>query len=134
MIAQQTLGRIFIWLGVLAWAPYIYLLAIGQKVSVFPFLALHLTGLFSGIKLRSKPATTSVDDAVVQEGRTRRLISKIMIYLGVLAWVPYFYLTRGLGQDVEITPYLITHLTGVLGGVAVRISISLESFLLREDK
>lgn len=54
-----------------------------------------------------------------------------MIFLGVLAWVPYIYLTRGLGQDVEIAPFLITRLTGVLGGLAVRFSISLDRFLSR---
>ncbi|MBW8011636.1 MAG: hypothetical protein FVQ83_10420 [Chloroflexi bacterium] len=65
MIAQQTWGRILIWLGVLAWAPYIYLLAIGQKVSVLPFLALHLTGLLSGGRLRSKVAIKTGNDTAV---------------------------------------------------------------------
>ena len=59
-------------------------------------------------------------------GRHRRLLSRLLIYLGVLAWAPYFYQTRVLGNDVEISPYLAAHLTGVLSGVALRLSVEIE--------
>ena len=129
-MAQQTWGRILIWLGILAWAPYVYLLAIGQKVSILPFLALHLAGLLSGGRLRSRAAIKTGNESTVQ-GRKRRFASNVLIFLGVLAWAPYIFITRGLGQDIEIAPFLIMHLTGVVGGLAVRFSISLDRFLSR---
>lgn len=49
-----------------------------------------------------------------------------MIYLGVLAWAPYFYLQRFAGQEVEVAPFLAAHLTGVLGGAALRASVELD--------
>jgi hypothetical protein len=59
-------------------------------------------------------------------GRQRILLSKFMIYAGVLAWAPYFYLERVLGQDQNIAPFLAAHLTGVLGGSALRASVEVQ--------
>jgi hypothetical protein len=110
-------GSILIYLGVLAWAPYFYLLSLGQDVSVFPFLAAHLTGVISGGWLRSRSVAKERKD----ENRGLRLTSSALIYLGVLVWAPYFYLTRVLGVDAVITPFLAAHLTGVLSGIGLRV-------------
>ena len=59
----------------------------------------------------------------------RRTLGAILIWLGVLAWAPYFYLEKVLGQDVEIGPFLAAHLTGVLGGAALRASVELDRFM-----
>ena len=48
-----------------------------------------------------------------------------MILLGVLAWAPYLYQTEVLEQSVEISPYLAMHLTGVLGGIILLLSVPL---------
>jgi hypothetical protein len=113
----STWGSILIYLGVLAWAPYFYLLSLGQDVSILPYLAAHLTGIFSGAWLRSRGVPAKGKD----ENRGLRLTSKVLIYLGVLAWAPYFYLTRVAGVDAVITPFLAAHLTGVLSGIGLRV-------------
>lgn len=124
---QRTWGTILTWVGVLAWAPFLALVALQRPVSIFPFLAAHLVGVLGGVWLRSNAdRMQGLDNSRDTFGARRRLISKIMIYLGVLAWAPYFYLERVLGQDVVITPFLAAHLTGVLGGAAVRASVEVE--------
>jgi uncharacterized membrane protein YjjB (DUF3815 family) len=103
------------------------LLALGRPVSIVPFLAAHLVGVLGGLWLRSSAdGLEGLDKAQETFGARRRLVSKIMIYLGVLAWAPYFYIDRVLGQEVVITPFLAAHLTGVLGGAAVRASVEVE--------
>ena len=43
-------GHILILLGILVWAPYLYLkLALGQPVEVMDFLPFHLTGVLGGV-------------------------------------------------------------------------------------
>lgn len=128
-----TAGTIMIWLGVLAWIPFFVLLANGQRVSIFPFLGAHLVGVLGGAALRSNAdRMMGVDRSKSRQGRRRRIAGTIMIYLGVLAWAPYFYLKNVLGQDVAIGPFLAAHLTGVLGGAALRASIELERFMPRK--
>jgi hypothetical protein len=128
---QRAWGAVLIWLGVLAWVPFFILLAVGRDVSIFPFLALHLTGVISGTWLRSR-TDAQAESAQQQPGRRRRIVSRIMIYLGVLAWAPYFYLDRVVGQEVEMGPFLAVHLTGVLGGAALRASVELDRFVRRK--
>lgn len=46
----HTAGHILILLGILVWAPYLYLkLALGQPVEVMDFLPIHLTGVLGGV-------------------------------------------------------------------------------------
>lgn len=129
---QRTWGKTLVWLGVFAWLPFFYLVSLGREVSIFPFLAVHLSGVLGGSWLLSD-ADKKAGIVRTKHGGKRRLVSRIMIYLGVLAWVPYLYLTRGLGQAVEISPFLIAHLTGVLGGSAVRASIELDRFFKKDS-
>lgn len=70
-ISKERLGRMLIWLGVLAWAPYILLMITGETRSVIPFLVLHLTGVIGGIKLRRgdnmvSPQTISINKAITK--------------------------------------------------------------------
>lgn len=131
---RRTWGTILIWIGVLAWLPFFMLLAFGRSVTIFPFLAVHLTGVLGGWWLRTGADRLEGLDKVHDTfGRRRRLFSRILIYLGVLAWAPYFYLERVLGQDVAITPYLAAHLTGVLGGAAVRASVEVERLVKKRQ-
>lgn len=46
----------------------------------------------------------------------RGKVAKGLIWMGVLAWVPYFFVKVILGGEVQILPFLVIHLTGVLGG------------------
>ena len=131
-LSQRAWGKTLVWLGVFAWLPFFYLVSLGREVSIFPFLAVHLTGVLGGSWLLSD-ANKKAGIVRTKHGGKRRLVGRIMIYLGVLAWVPYIYLTRSLGQDIEIRPFLIAHLTGVLGGAAVRASIELERVFKKGD-
>lgn len=54
-MTKYTLGRIFIWIGVLAWAPYFLLnYAVGTHVPVGPFLTVHLIGVLGGSLLSGR--------------------------------------------------------------------------------
>jgi hypothetical protein len=131
---QRKLATGLIWLGVLAWAPFLYFVAARVEVSIFPFLALHLTGVLGGLWLRARAGRLeSVTPAGEVFGRQRILLSKLMIYAGLLAWAPYFYLTRVLSQEQSIAPFLTAHLTGVLGGSALRASVEVQRYLQRRD-
>ena len=45
-------GHIMIFLGILVWAPYLYLkLVLGQPVDVMLYLPYHLTGILGGVML-----------------------------------------------------------------------------------
>ncbi|WP_376788678.1 hypothetical protein [Thermoflexus sp.] len=123
----RWLGNGLILLGVLVWAPFLIAMAMGEDWPFLPFLAAHLTGVLGGWQLRARAATMEGSASTAWEiGRRRRWLSRLLIYLGVLAWAPYFYQTRVLGHEVEIFPYLAAHLTGVLSGVALRLSVEME--------
>jgi len=94
-------------------------------------LGAHLTGVLGGLWLRSKATTERGEQPDKTYGRRRKIISTIMIYLGVLAWAPYFYLKYGLGETVDLTPFLIAHLTGVLGGAILRASVEAQRIYQR---
>jgi hypothetical protein len=119
-ISNKTVGKILIWIGVFAWMPYIVLVIKGIEISIWPFLIIHLVGSIGGGKLHGPLAE---DELII--GKRRRKASKILIYVGVMAWLPYIYLNDVLGQDVLITPYLIVHLTGVISGVLARLSVTI---------
>lgn len=116
-IDKGTWGTVLIYLGVAAWFPYFYLVGVDREVSVLPFLAAHLVGVFSGAWLRSRSVAAREPKPADHK---LRWTSRVLIYLGVLAWAPYFYLTRVLGVDAEIAPFLAAHLTGVLSGIGLR--------------
>lgn len=126
---QRRLANTLIVLGVLAWAPYFYLLSTGESPSFLPYLAAHLTGVLSGAWLRTRN-TNLVGPSF---GQRRKLAARILIILGVLAWAPYFYLSRVGGIEVEIGPFLGAHLTGVLGGSLLRLSVEVQRFLNNSD-
>lgn len=50
----------------------------------------------------------------------RRRIGKILIWIGVLAWVPYMILKYGFGKDVSPFPFLAVHLSGIIPGSILR--------------
>lgn len=127
---RRIVGQSLIWLGVSAWAPFLYFVSNDPPVSIFPFLAAHLIGVLGGAWLRSSADYMEGLDKLRAQHRQRWLfVSRIMIYLGVLAWAPYFYLEKVVGQDVELGPFLAVHLIGVLGGAALRVSIEVERFV-----
>jgi hypothetical protein len=119
----KKIGSALILLGVLAWVPFIYLVAIGQQPSIFPFLIVHLSGVLIGSQLRRSASALKVKLS------RRQMVGRIMIILGVIAWIPYLYQKEILIQPIEIIPYLTAHLTGVLAGIALMLSVPLSRYL-----
>lgn len=132
-ISKERLGRMLIWLGVLAWAPYILLVVTGESPSVILFLVLHLTGVIGGIKLRR-----SDNIGIPEPSRSRkplqRRISNALIFIGIIVWGPYFLMKSSLGEQVEIVPFLIIHLSGIFGGILLRFNFdSLRGMFRNQD-
>lgn len=114
-LTRYRLGTFLIWLGVLAWLPFILLRMAGEKPSLLWVLPLHLLGVVGGSRLRSLarrelPGLASKKSAF-------RLVGHVLIYAGILVWVPYFYLKLVAGGSVEVMDFLPYHLTGIFGGI-----------------
>jgi hypothetical protein len=125
MMNRKNIGMLLIWLGVSSWLPYLYLLAEGRNPLIYPFLAVHLTGVIGGSRLGKSRSPIHTSKMHLR----RQIVGRVMIVLGVAAWAPYLYQKELLSQSVEITPYLIVHLIGVLGGSLMLASVPLMQFL-----
>lgn len=122
---RKKIGFILTLIGVLAWVPFLYLVANGQEPSIFPYLTAHLTGVVGGSQLRRSASPR-------KKVRSRRQVAgRVLILLGVFAWAPYLYQKEILGQSIEMAPYLTAHLTGVLGGIALLLSVPLTQYIQR---
>jgi hypothetical protein len=124
VLLRYRLGTILIWLGVLIWAPFIFLRAMGAKPPFLWFLPFHLLGVIGGSRLRS--AARRELGVALPKKNALHSAGHLMILLGILVWAPYLYSKVVLGHPVEVMNYLPYHLIGVLGGV----SLHLLSFLL----
>lgn len=115
-IAQwKKISTILIWVGVLAWVPFIYLKFSHQDPPLIPFLVFHLTGVIGGARSRSwlRKLETGENPPADRVG----VVGRILVLVGVSAWIPYFIMKYGMDMpDLEITPFLTVHLPGVLGG------------------
>jgi hypothetical protein len=119
----QTIGKILLIMGVLAWVPFSILVAMGEEPSIYPFLAVHLTGVIGGTRLRARGR-----DGEPRKRNRRQVLGRILILLGVLAWAPYLYQKDILGEPIEIGLFLTVHLTGVLTGIALLLSVPLQNY------
>ncbi len=41
---------------------------------------------------------------------------RILIFIGVSAWIPYGVLAYILGRETNVAPFLVVHLSGVIPG------------------
>jgi hypothetical protein len=119
IVLRYRLGTILLWLGVLTWAPFIFLRAIGEKPQFLWFLPFHLVGVIGGSRLRAAASK----ELGMPPGKKNllRVAGHVLIFLGILAWAPYLYLKVVIGQPMEFTSVLPFHLTGVLGGVSLHV-------------
>ncbi len=51
-------------------------------------------------------------------GRNQR-VGRILIWLGVMAWVVYGVMKYVLRMDVSVPPFLVAHLCGVVPGAVL---------------
>lgn len=112
---RYRLGTALIWLGVLTWAPFIVLRIAGEKPSLFLFLPFHLMGVIGGSRVRSMARRELGIDA--PKKNVLRSAGHGLVFLGILVWLPYFYLKLIAQQPVDVMDFLPYHLTGVLGGI-----------------
>ena len=54
MFDSQKMGKVLLIMGVLAWVPFLTLVAMGEEPSIYPFLVVHLTGVIGGTRLRAR--------------------------------------------------------------------------------
>ena len=112
-------SNIFIWIGLLAWVPYIASRLLQFDISVIPFLVMHLIGVIGGIILRRQ----SSQSAAPLSKKTKQLktISTVLLVVGVSVWGVYFGLEWLTGVEREVTPFLMAHLSGVLTGAGIKL-------------
>jgi hypothetical protein len=125
---RYRLGSVFIWLGVLVWAPFIILRIMGEQPSMGLYLPIHLLGVMGGSRLR---AFARKELGMSKPKKTRlQMIGHGVIWAGILVWAPYYYLKVVLGQPVDVMDYLPLHLIGVFGGVGL---LAINSFLSKRQ-
>jgi hypothetical protein len=87
---RYRLGSVFIWLGVLVWAPFIILRIMGEQPSMSLYLPIHLLGVMGGSRLR---AFARKELGIPKPQKTRlQLLGHGVIWAGILVWAPYYYL------------------------------------------
>lgn len=119
VLLRYRLGTILLWLGVLTWAPFIFLRAVGEKPSIFLFLPFHLIGVIGGSRLRSMARRELGLD--LPRKKLLHTAGHVLILLGISVWVPYLYSKLVMGEPVQVMSYLPFHLTGVLGGALLHV-------------
>lgn len=115
--AVYRLGTVLVWLGVLTWAPFIFLRVLGEKPPFWWFLPFHLIGVVGGAHLRR--LARKAMEAAPEQGNSFTATGHLLILTGVLVWVPYAYLKYVQGVDVEMMNFLPFHLVGVFGGLGM---------------
>ena len=115
--ALYRLGTVLVWLGVLAWAPFIFLRMLGEKPPFWWFLPFHLAGVVGGAHLRR--LARKAMETVPERRSPFTVTGHLLIWAGVLVWVPYIYLKYVHGAEVEVMSFLPFHLVGVFGGLGV---------------
>lgn len=127
-LMRYRLGNVLITLGVLTWLPFIVLRIAGETPSLFLFLPFHLLGVIGGSRLR---AYARKEMGVLPAKKSLlQILGHGLIFLGILAWAPYFYIKFATTQPVDVMNYLPFHLTGVLGGV---ILLTIHFFTSKKD-
>lgn len=118
-LIRYRLGSVFIWLGVLVWAPFIVLRIKGEQPPMSLYLPFHLLGVIGGSRLR---AFARKELGLPKPQKTRlQLLGHGLIWSGILVWVPYYYFKVVVGQPVDVMDYLPYHLTGILIGVLLLV-------------
>lgn len=114
---KELAGNILVGLGVAVWIPYLLSVSAEKHLSIAPFLGLHLALVLGGVRFKRTP-----QDRIASKRGLRQVIGVAMVIAGVLVWLPYLYAKHILGEHLDIAPYLVSHLSGVVVGGYLRIS------------
>ena len=114
---RYRLGLALIWMGILAWIPFIILHIAGEDPPLFWFLPFHLLGVIGGSRLRA--SARKEEGGSPQSFNLLRTAGKSLIIIGVLVWAPYLYLKLVAHVPVEMIRFLPFHLAGLLGGLVI---------------
>ena len=76
----------------LTWLPFILLRFAGEKPNIFWFLPFHLLGVVGGSRLRTAARRELGTDP---KTRPASHLGKILIFIGVLVWMIYFFSETG---------------------------------------
>jgi hypothetical protein len=106
---------VLVTLGVTVWIVWLGFALLGRPFSLLAAVVLHLAFVVPGGVLIRR-ARSAAGEPVP---RGRRL-GNILIGVGVLAWVPYLYITESLHEEVPVAPFLVWHLAGVIPGALLR--------------
>lgn len=118
---KAKISNLLIWIGVLAWVPYLILRLMRKDFSVLPFLITHIICIIGGIVFRRQASAGA--SPPTQQTKRLKTISTVLLVLGVSVWGVYFSV-QWLGVEISsITPFLAAHLTGVLSGAAIKLYI-----------
>ena len=117
VLFRYRLGTALIWVGVLAWVPFILLHLAGGDPPLLWFLPFHLLGVVGGSRLRGSARREM--GAFAPKANLMRTVGKLLISIGILVWIPYLYLDLVAQIPVDVSRFLPFHLAGVLGGLAI---------------
>jgi hypothetical protein len=111
----RKFGQVLVWIGVATWMPYFYLAFTGAAPPIYVFLPVHLGFVLTGVRLKK-----------LSQDQDRRPIkfkqaSQILLYIGLAAWLPYFYVHYYYQLEVGHIPFLVLHLFGMIGGGILRL-------------
>ena len=109
-------GNLMLWAGVLVWVPYFALRIIGESPSLVLFLPFHLLGVISGGRMRMSANKQLGKPVEKRQGYKR--VAHYLVITSLLVWIPY-YVLKLAGRTVELTPFLIVHLTGIFSGTGL---------------
>ncbi|MBE0408665.1 MAG: hypothetical protein IBX69_02910 [Anaerolineales bacterium] len=124
-------GTILVVLGVLVWVPFFALRIAGETPSLFIYLPFHLIGVIGGGSMRK--AANKMLFKPKEKRKIYMWIAHILFVVSLLVWLPY-YAQQLVGYPVELTPYLIAHLVGVLSGTSILIIASAWRYLRKKRK
>jgi hypothetical protein len=112
----HKLGTVLVWLGVLVWVPYFALRIAGESPSLLLYLPFHLASVIGGSRIRT--AANQQLGKPKEKRKGYKLVAHVLVIASILVWIPYYALKIS-GQPVELSPYLIAHLIGILSGTGL---------------
>lgn len=112
----HRIGTVLLWIGVLVWAPYFALRVAGESPSLLVFLPFHLAGVIGGSRIRAGANRQLGKPREKRKGYKR--VAHVLVIASILVWILYYAL-KVSGWPVELAPFLVVHLIGILSGTGL---------------